>query len=126
MLNPMTFLKSNLKNILCIVLATLLTVSYVTGKSDRTALDMANKKLTEHVQLNERLSSQNRDMAQELKDKPVAYIEVVKEVQTEICNGKIKQAAIEALPSKKKEVGNVQTTVDIDDRLPDDLIRLLN
>lgn len=126
MLNPMTFLKSNLKNILCIVLATLLTVSYVTGKSDLTALDMANKKLTEHVQLNERLSSQNRDMAQELKDKPVAYIEVVKEVQTEICNGKIKQAAIEALPSKKKEVGNVQTTVDIDDRLPDDLIRLLN
>lgn len=126
MFNPIALLKSNLQNILCVVLATLLTVAYVSGKSDREELQKVSQKLTEHVQLNERLSTQNRELAKELIEKPVAYVEVVKEVQTEICNGKVKQAAIESLPSKKKELGNVETTVDIDDRLPDDLIRLLN
>lgn len=121
-----TTLKSKVQTILCIILATLLTVSYLSGKADRTELRQVSDKLTEHVLLNERLSKQNLELAQELKDKPAEYITIVKEVDRQVCTGLVKQQIINSLP--KKEVANVaneKNIADIDDRLPDNIIQLL-
>lgn len=126
-MNPLiTTLKSKAQTLLCIILATLLTVSYLSGKSDREQLELVSGKLTEHVQLNSRLSEQNLSLAQEIKDKPKEYITITKEVDGKVCDGRVLQEQIKSLPSKK-EVGNVEkTTAGIDDRLPTELIKLLN
>ena len=123
----LTTLKSKGLSILCIVLVTLLSVSYMSGKSDREALDIAQGKLLEHVTLNKRLSEQNLELANQIKNKPKEYIPIVKEVDKEVCNGVVKQQAINALLSKKETVNEAtkQNTADIDDRLPTDLLKLL-
>lgn len=121
-------LKSKGLSILCIVLATLLTASVISGKYDREARDTAQGKLLEHVTLNKRLSEQNLELANDIKNKPKEYITIVKEVGKEVCNGVVKQQAINALLSSKKETVNEatkQNTADIDDRLPTDLLKLL-
>jgi hypothetical protein len=109
-------------------LATLLTASIISGKYDREARDTAQGKLLEHVTLNKRLSEQNLELANQIKNKPKEYIPIVKEVDKEVCNGVVKQQAINALLSSKKETVNEatkQNTADIDDRLPTDLLKLL-
>lgn len=124
----LTTLKSKGLSILCIVLATLLTASIISGKYDREARDTAQGKLLEHVTLNKRLSEQNLELANQIKNKPKEYIPIVKEVDKEVCNGVVKQQAINALLSSKKETVNEatkQNTADIDDRLPTDLLKLL-
>jgi len=121
-------LKSKGLSILCIVLATLLTASVISGKYDREALDTAQVKLMEHVTLNKRLSEQNLELANEIKNKPKEYITIVKDIDKEVCNGVVKQQAINELLSSKKETVNEdakQNTADIDDRLPNDLLKLL-
>lgn len=123
-MNPITLIKSKAQTLLCIVLATLLTVSYLTGKADRKELEQVSQKLTEHVQLNERLSSQNLTLAEEIKNKPKEYIPIVKNVEREVCNGRIQQELIEALP-RKESINDKTSVADIDDRLPNDLLKLL-
>lgn len=119
-------LKSKGLSILCIVLATLLTASVISGKYDRQALDTAQEKLMEHVTLNKRLSEQNLELANEIKNKPAQYITITKDVDKEVCNGVVRQTMIQSLPiTKKKEAVNEEITADIDDRLPNDLIKLL-
>lgn len=126
-MNPLiTTLKSKAQTLLCIVLATLLTVSYLSGSADRKELKQVSDKLTEHVQLNERLSEQNLTLAEEVKTRPEKLIPIVKEVEKEVCNGLVRQSLINTLPSKaKKEVDDEKAVADIDDRLPDNLIQLL-
>lgn len=124
-MNPITLIKSKLQTLLCIVLATLLTVSYMSGRSDRAELTRVSGKLTEHVLLNERLSEQNLTLAEEIKNKPKEYITITRDVEKEVCNGRIKQELIKALPAKKDDINAKKTTADIDDRLPDDLLKLL-
>lgn len=126
-MNPLATLKSKTLNILVIILTTLLIASYMSGKSDREELRVVSDKLVTHVRLNESLSEQNLLLLDEIKNKPVEYIKITKEVEKEICNGVVKQTLINELPSKpsKKDVINEETTADIDDRLPDNLLKLL-
>lgn len=125
-MNLITILKSKAQTFLCIILATLLTVSYLSGKTDRKELEQVSGKLTEHVLLNQRLSEQNLSLAQEIKDKPKEYITITKAVEKEVCNGRVKQELIKAIPVKKDDNNAKETTADIDDRLPADLVKLLN
>lgn len=127
-------LKSKGLSILCIVLATLLTISYLSGKADQAELIQVRGKLLEHVSLNERLSKQNLTLAEEVRTKPTQYIPIVKEVSKEVCNGVVRQQLINALPPtvSKKEIDNGNTTqsttrntANIDDQLPTSLIQLL-
>ncbi|MNC18471.1 hypothetical protein D3C75_663720 [compost metagenome] len=123
-MNPIiATLKSKGLTLLSIVLATLLTVSYLSGKADREQLTTTQGKLLEHVQLNKRLSDQNLELAEEIKNKPAEYITIVKEVEKQVCNGIVKQQLINSLPSKKEVTS--EHTANIDDRLPSDLIKLL-
>ncbi len=119
-----TTLKNKALLIAFVVLTSLLIVTYMSGKSDREELKLTSEKLLEHVTLNKRLSDENLRLVKELKEKPPEYITLTKEVMKEVCNGVVKQTLINSLPSKKGNV-NEEKVVDIDDRLPDDLIRLL-
>lgn len=125
-MNLIATLKSKGLSILVIVLATLLTFTFYTGKGDREQLEQAQGKLLEHVQLNERLSKQNLELVEEIRTKPIEYITITKDVTKEVCNGLVKQEAINNLPKKEvKDEQTQQAVADIDDRLPTDLIKLL-
>ena len=123
-MNLIAILKSKGLSLLCIILVTLLTVSYISGKSTRNELEKTNEKLMEHVTLNKRLSDENVKFARELSESPKQYIQVVKEVMKESCNGEVKQQLIEAMQTQRENVDE-KNTADIDDKLPDDLIKLL-
>lgn len=125
-MNPFATLKSKGASILIIVLLTMLTLSYFSGKHDREELSQTKEKLIEHVALNKRLSDQNVALAEEIRTKPIEFITITKDVDREICNGKLAQDAINNLPRKEVKDGQVsQGVADIDDRLPTDLLRLL-
>lgn len=117
-------LKSKGLTILCIILLTLLTTTYLSDKHNREELVIAQEALIRHVDMNKRLSDENLALAKELRDAPDKQLPIVKEVMVEICNGAINGKLIESLPSKKEKV-NEEKTADIDDRLPTDLIQLL-
>lgn len=128
MINFLKSLKSKALGILCIILITALTISVMEGNSSKTELTSLRTKYNEQVSLNERLSNQNLDLLDEIDKRPIEFINIVKEVQVEICNGRVQQELINALPSKKGNVNaekDQANTADIDDRLPDDLLRLL-
>lgn len=116
-------LKSKGLTILCIVLFTLLTTTYISNEHNKSELDKAQSSLLTHVQLNKRLSDENLALAKEVKES-AKQIPIVKEVMTEVCNGRINEKLIESLPAKKDKV-NEEKTADIDDRLPSNLIQLL-
>ena len=122
-------IKSKGLSILCIILVTLLTVSVLSYNSNKKELENTQGQLLKHVQLNESLSKQNLDLAEEIKNKPKEYITITKEADKKLCDGLLIQQSINSLPSKtKKEAvneNNVQNIADIDDRLPTDLIKLL-
>ena len=65
------------------------------------------------------------DMRIELDKKPTEYITITKEVTKELCDSKFKQYQVMNLPSTNKGVENESNYADIDDRLPPDLIKLL-
>lgn len=117
-------LKSKGLTILCIILFTLLTTTYLSDKHSREELAVAQSALIKHVGVNKRLSDENLALAKELQEAPAKQIPIVKEVMVEICNGAIKENLIASLPSKKDHA-NEEKTVDIDDRLPANLIQLL-
>lgn len=122
-------LKNNMALVICVILATLLLTSVVSGKSKSKELDALEIVYNEQVVLNQRLSETNKKLMDEIKTKPKEFITITKEVGVELCNGKLKQEAINALPSKRKgevtDVPRETNTADIDDRLPSDLIKLL-
>lgn len=124
-MNPIATIKSKLLSILCVVLMTTSAMLYFSGQSDSEELKQVRDKLVHHVSLNESLSKQNLQLAEELKTKPVEYITITQDVEKEVCNGRVTQEKINSLPSKRKEGVNEKHTADIDDRLPDDLIKLL-
>lgn len=124
-MNLIAAIKSKILSILCVVLFTALTTVYLSGSADRTELKDIRAKLVQHVELNESLSRQNLELAEEIRTKPTEYITITKEVEKEVCKGQVAQAMIKALPSKRKEGVNEKVTADIDDRLPDDLLKLL-
>lgn len=117
-------LKSKGLTIICIILFTLLTTTYLSDKESRKELGVAQSALIKHVDLNKRLSDENLALAKELKEASSTQIPIVKEVMVEICHGAINEKLIESLPSKKGNV-NEEKTADIDNRLPTDLIQLL-
>lgn len=121
----LTTIKSKLSTVICIILATLLIASYISGRSDRIKLDDVNSKLSEHVALNKRLSDENLKFAKELNEQPKQYIQVVKEVMNETCNGEVKQQLIESIATNREQAISEKNTADIDDRLPASLIKLL-
>lgn len=116
-------IKSKGLTILCIILLTLLTTTYLSDQESRKELTKAQAALIKHVELNRRLSDENLQLAKDLEASS-KQIPVVKNVMTEVCNGVVKEKLIESLPSRKEKV-NEEKTVDIDDRLPTDLIQLL-
>lgn len=125
-MNILASLKSKALGIFCVVLITALSISYLSGKSNYEQLTALQIKYSDQLSSNQRLSEQNLALVSELESRPAQLIEVVREVQVEICNGKIQQELINSLP--KKGVVNDKhegITADIDDRLPDDLLRLL-
>lgn len=113
-------IKSKAAWILCVILATTLTIKSV----ELNRLKGVDVKLKEQSSLNERLVKEKESLSEELKTKPKEFITITKEVTKEICSGVVKQEAIKALPSRK-EVTSEKGTADIDDRLPADLIQLL-
>lgn len=123
-MNPIAIIKSKGLSILCIVLTTLLLASHFSSNSTRNELDETKAKLIQHVSLNKKLSDENVKFARELNEAPKEYIEVVKEVIRESCNGEVKQQLIESLKTQRETVDE-KNTADIDDKLPDDLIKLL-
>lgn len=123
-MNIITYVKGKLTTIIIVSLVVLLSVSYVSGKMDRTSLVKVSNELLTQTQLNQRLISENTKLLDELKTMPEKQIEIVKQVDREICNGVVKVEAINNLPTKRVD-NNETHTADIDDRLPDDLIKLL-
>lgn len=123
-MNLIETLKSKGLLILCIILSTLLTVSYISGKDDKKLISEIQPALVRHIDLNKKLSDENLVLAKELSEAPQKYIPIVKEVEKEVCNGVVKQELIKALPSRKEDV-NEKNTADIDDKLPADLLIIL-
>jgi regulatory protein YycI of two-component signal transduction system YycFG len=118
-------LKSKLAVILIVILTTLLTATYLDRKSIMEDRDSVKESLVEQVTINKRLSDENKSMAEEIKNKPKEFITITKETMVNICDAKVKQEAIKALPHKPKEVQDETHVAGMDDSLPDDLIRLL-
>ena len=113
--------------VLVIVLSTLLTVSTVANNVKSNNIDTLTELGIKSTEQNKRLSEQLKAAQDEITTRPVEYIETVREVEKEICRGKVTEAQINNIPSKRKEVGdaNQAPTADIDDRLPPELVRVL-
>lgn len=114
-----------------IVLSTLLTVSHIEVRDKRDQVSQLTQLADRSIEQNKRLSDQLKDLQYELDTRPAKQIEVVKKVMIEMCEGKVLEAKINSIPSKR-EVKNVdqqtpdqKPVADIDDRLPDDLLKLL-
>lgn len=123
-MNLLAKLGNNAAIIICIILTTILLVKLVEIKDLDEKLVVANRKAAEYSSLSLSLTKRVNTLAKELEETPERVITLTKEVQTEVCNGKLKQEAIKNLPSKK-EVVNEKDVADIDDRIPSDLIKLL-
>ena len=125
-------LLSNPLILTCIVLTTLLGGSTYLLSSERklnTELQQSNIVLK---QANTSLANTIAELDKELKERPKEYIEVTKEVYTELCLGEILGESILKLPKpqakSKEEIGvkdEKQEYVDVDSKLPPDLVRLL-
>lgn len=118
-------IKSKAALVICIILSTLLTASYISGRSDRAELIEVRESLTTNVALNKRLSDENLKFAKELNEAPKEYIKIVKEVMNETCNGEVKQTLIESMATQRENNVNEKVTADIDDNLPPNLILML-
>jgi predicted signal transduction protein with EAL and GGDEF domain len=117
-------LRANALKLLCVVIVTLLVALKVQYNDVVEKLDSATTSLTKHEQLNQRLSDENKRLIDDLEKKPKEVIKIVTEVQTELCDVKVKDSAIKNLKSSK-EVTDEKDVADIDDRLPADLKQLL-
>lgn len=105
-----------------LVLATLLTTLHVVNSNLEASLTNTRDRERELTQVNDRLNKTISSLSHELETKPVEYITITKEVVQEVCEGKVKYNAIMSLPAQKEAVSE---KVDIDAKLPADLLRLL-
>lgn len=105
-----------------ITLSSTLYVAYGTQKEELLAANQALSKSELVINSNKNLID---DMRLELEKKPTEYITITKEVTKEVCDAKFKQYQVMNLPSTNKGVENESDYADIDDRLPPDLIKLL-
>lgn len=124
-MNVIGTLKAKALSILLVILLTMLVALKVDYNDKVVKLESATSSLVKTTDANKRLSDENIKLIEELKTKPKETLKIVKEVQKELCNIPAKVEAIKSLPSKKKEVTNEEDVADIDARLPDDLLRLL-
>lgn len=105
-----------------LVLATLLTTLYIVNGNLETSLTNTRDRERELTQVNDRLNKTISSLSHELETKPVEYITITKEVANEVCEGKVLYDAIMNLPAGKEAVSE---KVDIDAKLPADLLRVL-
>lgn len=97
------------------------------------SLESSVKSLTEQYQLSINVAQNNQktieQLEKELKERPVQYIEITKNVFREVCQGEQVVSAIKAIPSKTQPIvkeGYGETSeLNIDSKLPDDLLRML-
>jgi len=121
-------IKTKALSVFCVMLLTALAISFVAGYKDREELNDLRGKVVIQLDVNKRLSDQNIDLLKEIKNKPVEYITVTKEVESQVCDGTVGLALINAIQSTKKEQANEaaeSNTADIDAKLPTNLIKLL-
>ncbi|ANA49277.1 hypothetical protein PMW_152 [Pseudomonas phage phiPMW] len=118
-------LKGKVLYVIIVVLATLLAATYIDRGIIANDRDKTKATLVEAISINDRLIKQNKQLAEDLKNKPNDSIKIVKESSREICSSTVKSEAIKNLPSTKREVTHETATAGMDDRLPDDLIRVL-
>ena len=98
-----------------------------------SSLKSSVKSLTEQYQLSINVAQNNQktieQLEKELKERPVQYIEITKNVFREVCQGEQVVSAIKAIPSKTQPIvkeGYGETSeLNIDSKLPDDLLRML-
>lgn len=111
-----------------IVLSTLLTVSTIDNRAKTTQITELTLLADRSVEQNKRMNLEIVDLKKKLETEPSKQIEIAKEVMVEICKGGVTKSKIESLPSKREVTHEAipTNTADIDDRLPADLIRLLN
>lgn len=111
------------------LLASSLVLNYYTYKAYDNAIVEVNKLALINVSLNQAISS----LQDEVTKRPTEYITITREVEGELCKGKVATDKVMNLPntvSSKEKGGNTDVStkvyVDIDAELPADLVRLLN
>lgn len=117
--------RSKMTLIICVILTTLLLTFVVSDNNKSKELKQLRVSYQEQVSLNERLSDTNKKLMDDIKNMPPKHIEITKEVVSEVCDGKVKQEAIEALPKGKEVTSEDPNVADIDAKLPANLKRLL-
>lgn len=118
-------LKGKILITLIIILTTLLAATYIDRGIIANDRDKTKSALATQLIVNERLVSENKKLKNDQKSIPNESVVIVKESVKEICNSKISGELIKNLPSKPKEVVGEETIAGTDDRLPDDIKRLL-
>lgn len=118
-------LKGKILITLIIILTTLLAATYIDRGIITNDRDKTKSALATQLIVNERLVSENKKLKNDQKSVPNESVVIVKESVKEICNSKISGELIKNLPSKPKEVVGEETIAGTDDRLPDDIKRLL-
>lgn len=122
-------LKDKFLYVALVALSTLLLAVYFDRGGVIEERDGLKQSLAERMIVNERLVSENKHLLEQLKTAPKEAVVITKEVMKEVCTAQVKSEAIKAIPSNKKDgqnEANQDRTADIDDRLPAELIRLLN
>lgn len=111
------------------LLASSLVLNYYTYKAYDNATVEVNKLALINISLNQAISS----LQDEVTKRPTEYITITREVEGELCKGKAAIDKVLDLPNtvSSKEKGwntdvSTKVYVDIDGKLPADLVRLLN
>lgn len=126
-------LKSNALLIACVILTIMLLIKTNEVGSLQTALTHCNSEVIKFTEMSDRLSKQVKDLGQQLDNNSKNIPKIVRNVDVVICDTKVKQEAIKNIPSNNKEVikgggdgiSNEGNTAGIDDKLPPELIGLL-
>lgn len=117
-------LKSNILLISFLVITVLfISKTYEVSKL-QYKLDEQIIKVEKYSSMSLRLTKEVESLEKRISETPEKIVTIVKEVQSEICDGKSKKEAIKNLPSKKDNL-NEKDVVDIDARLPIEFSKLL-
>ena len=116
-----------------LVLSTLLVTKTLTLNDITKQLSVQNEQVVILTGKVNRINDENQKLRDELRNQPEKVVTITKDVTREVCNGKVLESQILNLPPTKQRganhAANDQTSppvADLDDRLPDDLVRLLN
>ena len=125
-------IKIKVLSVVGIAAVTALCISAYVIKGQSDNIDGLTRELTTLVVLKDLQGETIQSLQEELETKPKEYIKIVKEVDRKLCEGIITADSILKLPPTPKQDGEllyetkaVKGTVDIDGKLPADLIRLL-